>query len=73
MRMPGFTAESSICVRHGKYLDTLTAVQMDKSVQPAYTRNCMSKCMSQMGDDPFAEHNCRCICYGRPGHNCWPI
>ena len=74
MRMPGFTAESSICIESERYRYTVVAVQTDKPVRPANNRNCMKQCMSQFApDDPFAHYDCDCICNHHPLHDCWPM
>jgi hypothetical protein len=36
-----------------------------------YNYDCMRKCIAENRDDPFVDHNCRCICYGKPGKTCY--
>jgi hypothetical protein len=48
---------------------TGNAEQVGETTQALTT--CYSSCMKGQENDPYAAHNCSCICYGKPGKTCW--
>jgi hypothetical protein len=74
MRLPGFTAGASLGENaRTPYRTVAPATPVGGAISPALRYGCMPKCLAEMGDDPFAYENCRCICYGHPGRTCWLI
>jgi hypothetical protein len=75
MSMPGFTAEFSAYRTNYQHRAAVRNRLASQSLTPQWLRgaSCFATCIADSGDDPFAYHNCRCICYGRPGKTCWPM
>jgi hypothetical protein len=73
MRLPGFQAEASVYQSNALYRTAAGGTSAPDTIHPALRIGfgCMRKCLQDMGDDPFAYENCRCICYGHPGKTCW--
>ena len=73
MIMPGFTAESSLYEARVGYdmRPHGTTDPVHGVVHPAFRPSCMTRCLADAGDDPYAFENCHCICYGHPGKTCW--
>ncbi len=66
MRLPGFTAVTALERTGTSYREELNLVQAGGAVLPATLPGCYARCLASAGDDPFANYNCRCICYGPP-------
>jgi hypothetical protein len=76
MNVPGFTAEVTLAPALGHYRATGTVAATTDSVSPAFVPmfgrwGCFARCLAENAGDPFAEENCRCICYGHPGRTCF--
>jgi hypothetical protein len=71
--LPGFTAEAVLSKTTGYYRAVAVDGEMAMdSIYPALLlRGCLARCLADQNGDPFAEENCRCICYGHPGRTCW--
>jgi hypothetical protein len=74
MAMPGFGAEASFYTTTRKYRGFRgpTANNPTYSIVPQYVwrGSCFEKCLMNNYDDPYADYNCSCICYGHPGRTC---
>jgi hypothetical protein len=77
MSVPGFTAEASLYRTGRGYRGFRGAARNSPiySVAPQYIwrGSCFEKCLMNNYDDPYADHNCNCICYGHPGRTCFLI
>jgi len=75
MRMPAFSAEASLYQTSGYYRMVGAPIQAEGAIQlAAIGGSCWKTCMQEFGtNDPFASEDCKCICYGQPFKNCWPI
>jgi len=74
MRTPGYTADAALDRTGTPYRSVVNVVQAGGAVLPTFVaRTCYSNCLADQGDDPFANTNCRCICFGHPGRTCWLI
>jgi hypothetical protein len=74
MRIPEFTASASLVEStSASYWTVGTATPVAPSVYPAVLHGCLANCLASQGDDPFAYHNCHCVCFGHPGKTCWLI
>ena len=76
MKIPGFTAETSVYAPHNRYRATMlgrganTAVALAAAPRQFFPgTNCYRNCLNSCDDDPyFCEVNCHCYCRGGPPH-----
>jgi hypothetical protein len=71
MNMPGFTAEASLYTTEEHYQRVKISRMISQAEMVVQAESCMSKCLDDLcWNDYNCEHNCACICYGRPGQTC---
>jgi hypothetical protein len=73
VRLPGFTADAALERTGMRYRLAGEAVYLGGAVQPATIDGCFRQCLRDQAGDPYAHHNCRCLCSGGFGKTCWLI
>jgi len=75
MSMPGYGAEASLYNTERRYrgFRGMASNNPTYSVSPQYIwrGSCLQNCLMNNFDDPYADENCHCICFGHPGRTCF--